>query len=278
MPIRRVRLIHWNEPEAARLAVQLRSLGYQVLAGPMAGAEFRAIRTEPPDAFVIDLSRIPSQGRDLALGLRSQKGTRGAALVLVGGEQTFLVRVRTLLPDATYTTWGRIGPALKRALERPVVQPVVPPSALAGYSGTPLPRKLGIREGSTVALVNAPTGFEKTLSGLPPGVVIRSAAKARSDLTLWFVTSRKTLEASLARMTARAAKGGLWIVWPKKASGVPSDLTEDVVRQAGLASGIVDFKVCAVDSTWSGLRFSWRDGKPPGPAPKPRAVTARRDR
>jgi hypothetical protein len=127
----------------------------------------------------------------------------------------------------------------------------------AGYSGTPLPRKLGIKEGSTVALVDAPDDFRATLGGLPLAVELRSGARGRRDLTIWFLTSRRQLERRWDSIT-RAIDAGLWIAWPKRSSGVVTDMTEDVVREVVLPRGWVDHKVCAIDDTWSGLRFARR--------------------
>ena len=132
----------------------------------------------------------------------------------------------------------------------------------AGYSGTPLVKKLGIGAGARVALVGAPPGIEALLVDLPAGVTVHTDARSRADVSLWFVGSKRELARGIARMAPRAEKCGLWIAWPKKSSGVATDLTEDAVRGAGLATGIVDIKVCAIDAIWSGLRFSTRKSKP----------------
>lgn len=132
--------------------------------------------------------------------------------------------------------------------------------ANAGYSGTPLVRKLGIKEGSTLALLEAPRGFRRELVGMPKGVRVSQALGAHPpDLIVWFVMSGRALEVRMATVS-RAMGPGLWVAWPKKASGVVTDLTEDVVRAAGLANGLVDYKVCAVNETWSGLKFAKRKG------------------
>ncbi|NNG17367.1 MAG: DUF3052 domain-containing protein [Gemmatimonadales bacterium] len=131
-------------------------------------------------------------------------------------------------------------------------------SALAGYSGTPLPKKLGIKAGYVVALVGAPQGFEKTLGRLPDDVQLRKQARGKPDLVVWFARSRKELESRVKRMGALAGVGGLWIAWPKKASGLATDLSQSDVRKVGLASGLVDYKVAAIDETWSGLKFARR--------------------
>ena len=131
-------------------------------------------------------------------------------------------------------------------------------SSPAGYSGTPLPKKLGIKPGSVVALVSAPRGFRRTLGKLPAGARLRARADSRCTLTLWFTRSRPDLGRGIRKAVALAAQGSVWIIWPKQASGVATDLREQVVREAGLAAGLVDYKVCAVDATWSGLLFARR--------------------
>lgn len=127
---------------------------------------------------------------------------------------------------------------------------------MAGYSGTPLPQKLGIKSGHRVALIDAPQGFMRTLGELPDGVTIAQASgKARVDIIVWFVTRQSVLENRFSGLKKRLQPdGGLWVAWPKKTSGVKSDITENTVRAVALASGLVDNKVCAIDSTWSGLR------------------------
>jgi len=128
---------------------------------------------------------------------------------------------------------------------------------MAGYSGTPLAAKLGVKENCHVTVINAPAGFIQTLGNLPEGVqLLENGRTSAQDVMLYFTRSRAEL---VKRFSALAGclcpAGGLWIAWPKKASGVATDLTEDRVREIGLEAGLVDNKVCAVDETWSGLRF-----------------------
>ncbi len=128
----------------------------------------------------------------------------------------------------------------------------------AGYSGTPLAGKLGIKENFRVALVDAPPGFERTLGDLPPGVSVHAglAGKVPLDVIVAFISRRSVLERRLASFRRRMAPAaGCWIAWPKKASGVVTDMTEQVVRDIALPTGLVDNKVCAVDEIWSGLRL-----------------------
>ena len=126
----------------------------------------------------------------------------------------------------------------------------------AGYSGTPLWKKLGIRAGSTVLTVNAPAGYRKLLPGLPAGVTLATDAAAPLGFVHLFVTSAADLAARLPVLKDDLAQDGiLWVSWPKKASGVTTDVTEDAVRAAALPLGLVDVKVCAVDATWSALKL-----------------------
>jgi hypothetical protein len=129
----------------------------------------------------------------------------------------------------------------------------------AGYSGTPLPRKLGIKPGARLAVLREPEGFRRTLGELPEGVVIRRRSQGPLDVVVAFFSRRSELERRMPVLRGSLAPaGGLWIAWPKRASGMPTDVTEDVVRELGLAAGLVDNKVCAIDETWSGLRLVYR--------------------
>jgi hypothetical protein len=129
----------------------------------------------------------------------------------------------------------------------------------AGYAGTPLVRKLGIKPGAQLGLLGAPDGFEAELVGLPEDVVVRRQARGPLDVIVAFDTSAGALARRLpALVKALDQAGGLWIAWPKRSAGVSTDLTEGLVRELGLAAGLVDNKVCAIDSVWSGLRFVYR--------------------
>lgn len=128
--------------------------------------------------------------------------------------------------------------------------------APAGYSGTPLPRKLGIRPGARVVLSGAPPEAAGLLADLPDGARLLGRLVAGVDVILLFADRRADLARRLPRARpAMRPDGGLWVAWPKRSSGVATDLTEDVVREIGLAAGLVDNKVCAIDATWSGLRL-----------------------
>ncbi len=138
---------------------------------------------------------------------------------------------------------------------------------MAGYSGTPLPQKLGIKPGAKVALVRPPEGFAATLGTLPEGARIVHAAEAPLDVIVAFAEETPAVEEAFAALKPRLAwTGGLWLAWPKKQPGQPAALSENTVRDIGLAAGLVDNKVCAIDERWSGLRFVWRVQDRPKPA------------
>jgi len=136
----------------------------------------------------------------------------------------------------------------------------VSPTAPAGYSGTPLVRRLGVKPEARLGLIGAPEGFDETLGELPPGVRVRRRLGGQPfDVIVFFATRGADLERRLPALAAALdPAGGLWLAWPKRASGVATDLTDVVVRGLGLATGLVDNKVCAIDDVWSGLRLVHR--------------------
>jgi CheY-like chemotaxis protein len=257
-----IQLIHWNPDEAKPRAEKLRDAGYSVILNvPNNIQALRKLGEDPPIAFVIDLSRLPSHGREIALVLRQYKRTRQVPLVFVEGDPEKVERTKKLLPDAVYTTWSQIVSSLKKAIMHPPLNPKVPKSIMDSYSETPLFKKLGIKANSTVVLVNAPKGFKETLGELPQGVTFHKNIGSTRDLTIWFAKSINDMESKIEQMVEDVGKGGLWIVWSKKASGVITDLSQNRVRQIGLAFGLVDYKVCSIDETWSGLLFARRKSK-----------------
>ena len=258
-PRRRIRLIHWKEEEVPERAARLEALGYEV-DGTVPGTSIgvKALRAQPPDAFVIDLGRLPSHGREVAHALRQAKGLRELPIVFVAGAAEKVAKIRAELPDAAYANWEQIGPALTEAIANPPSAPVVPRSDSGPGSARPLAAKLGIRAGTTVALVAAPAGIEQTLAPLPEGVTLRRSGRGTREMTLWFATSRRELARRFPALARAVGDGVLWVCWPKRASGVETDLSEDEVRAVALPAGMVDTKVCAIDATWSGLRLTLR--------------------
>ena len=135
---------------------------------------------------------------------------------------------------------------------------------MAGYSGTPLAKKLGIKDGVRLVVLNAPDGYSAWLKGLPPGTTFGSRLVNAAPAVHAFTTKRSDLERTLRRLRATLDPAGFaWISWPKKSSGVPTDVTEDVIRELALPLGFVDVKVCAVTDTWSGLKLVIRKSERP---------------
>ena len=171
----RVRLIHWKAAEADERIEALEACGHSVEYDEIDGGKsLNLIKDDPPDAIVIDLSRLPSHGRDVGNAMRQMKPTRHVPLVFVDGAAEKVEKVKQLLPDAIYCSWSKIAKGVQRALDKPAGKPVVPSDNLAGYSGTPLPKKLGIKAGTVVSLVSAPEHFVELLGELPEGAKLKS--------------------------------------------------------------------------------------------------------
>jgi len=177
-------------------------------------------------------------------------------LVFVDGDPPKVKIVRDLLPDATFTTWGRIKTALPKAIKNPPKTPVVPPADL--LSNKPAVAKLGIKPGFKVCLLGSPKGFADTLTPKPAKVSYTAKADRTCDLFLCFARSARDLQGQLSLLAPIIDRQTAWWAWPKKASGIKSDVDGNGVRIAGLAAGLVDFKVCSIDGTWSGLAFKRR--------------------
>ena len=262
--MKRILLIHWNEAEAKERAGRLRKTAFAPLvltSAPSGLADVLGVFEKPIDAIVIDLSRLPSQGRDVGVSLRSRKATRHIPIVFVDGMPDKVSRVKAVLPDAVFAEWPKIDAALKIAIENRLANPLAP-NVLAGYSGAPLPKKLGIKPGITVALVNAPDTFESSLDPLPDGVFIREDLRRKTDLVVLFASRMADIYEQFPQAEHSLNDGGrLWIAWPKQTSGVKTDVTPAAVREFGLEAGWVDFQICAIDKTWSGLAFARRGAK-----------------
>jgi hypothetical protein len=244
---RRVAVIHFNPPNLDKRLKRLE--GYEVdCVVPRGPADLKALRDRPPDAFVVDLDRRPSEGRSFGVALRRYASTRPVPLIFAGGEEDQVARVLNLLPDATYVAWNAVAGAVgqAKAPQKPVV-----PGTMDAYSQTELEPKLGVRDGTTVLLLDAPEGFGRALRRA------QLVDSGPAQLVLLFAPSLADLERKFEAATAALAPGGtVWLCWPKKASGLQSDLDQPTVRRYGMDGGLVDFKVAAIDAIWSGLRFA----------------------
>jgi hypothetical protein len=261
-----IRLICWNQDDATTRARDLRHAGYRVIADPpeASGGMIRAFRELDPDAVVIDMDRLPSHGRELGLGLRASKSTCHLPLVFAGGVPAKVELVRTALPDAVFTAWDdTLRDAIERAMRQPAPQRLPsrerPPDTSAGA----LERKLDIKPRTHFVILplsmRSEPWLDELLTAVPAGAVRQKRIDSTTTLAFYPVQSREQLVRAFAE--ARAAlppHASLWIVHPKQTSTLAADFNQDDVRVAGLASGFVDYKVCAVDKDWSALKFARR--------------------
>lgn len=253
----RIRVVHWNASEAAPLLATLRSAGHETdYDEKLDGKVFRAIRQSPPDVFVIDLTRLPSHGREIATALRGFKATRHVPIVFAGGVAEKVEAIRRELPDALYTDSARVRSAVRKALANPPANPVVPTQMMDRYATRTAAQKLGIVEGSRVALFDPPREYAKAIGQVPAGVTFEEAPGEPCPVTLWFVRDPDAYRSGLRRMRNLAAHTRFWALWPKRTARKDSSVNEQLLRDAALAVGLVDYKVCAVNETWSGLAFA----------------------
>lgn len=256
----RVVLVHWHEAEARARAAKLAAMGHEVEVHwrrDDGGTLTRALAAAPPDAVVIDLGRLPSHGRAVATWLRQRQASRGMPLVFVPGDADKTARLREAFPDAVFAPWPRLRPALAKAIVSPPADPIV--QKAKDYSGTPLWQKLGIKPAARVVVLRSPVLLAALLGELPVGVEVKQRAASDAAVVLLFCRSLAQLRADWpAAVRCLGERAGLWVAWPKRASGQTTDLTDAVVRAFALDQGLVDNKVCAIDRTWSGLRFARR--------------------
>ena len=254
--VKRIFFIHWNREEAEQRAQELRRLGFEMLPGWEAGLSLiRQIDSELPDAVIISLSQMPSHGREVGRALRQRRRTRHIPLVYVGGEPAKVAGVQALLPDARYCQWDQLPDAILEACERKASNPVIPPSPMS-YPDSSLQKKLGIRSGLDIYLAGAPNDFQLTLGRLPEGVRF---VRGTAPLALVFAADREALDKRFTTALHLLPENGrIWLMYPKKSSGLKTDLTQEHVRAAALQAGLVDYKVAAIDATWTGLLFTWK--------------------
>jgi hypothetical protein len=207
------------------------------------------MRQDPPDVILIDLTRLPSYGKAMGVLLRQHKALGSIPLVFVEGDPDKAAQVRAILPDAVYTTWAKAEVAIRKAILKAPSEARPPRDP-----GTPLLTKLGIGEQSCVAVLHAPAGFEL---GVPTQRQVGEA-----DVVLIFFRSSVALFHELPELAGMMRKGRrVWVLWPKKASGTPTDLTMVRIREMASEFGLVDYKVCAVDATWSAMTLGKRRRK-----------------
>ncbi len=250
----RVRLFHWKPDDASLVAENLRQAGFEVDYDPKFSPQlFRALRDSPPDAVVIDLSRLPSHGREVATAMRGNKHTRQIPILFLDGAPEKVAIVREKLPDAAYCERPRLLAALRRCIKERPENPVVPTQMMERYAARTTAQKLGIAAGSKVAVIDAPRDYARVIGVLPENVEYDEESWNGCAVTVWFFEEPEAFLAALPRMRKAAASSKLWIAWPKKAAGKDSLLNENLIREMAIESGLVDYKVCSINDTWSGL-------------------------
>ncbi len=258
----RIRLFHWNAIEAVQKASMLESMGYVVDYEPLAPQALKKLRNNPPAIVIIDMSRRPSQGRDIAINIRHTKTTRNVPIVFVDGDQQKVNQVKTYVPDAIYTDYAQIQEALKEASAHPPKVTVIPKSIFEPYRQASLTKKLGIKSNTTLVLIDPPEDFAKTLGELPPNVLVQKQLSDQSDLIILFVRTQQDLQNRLVEIVNKFQPDEkVWIAWQKKSFRTATDATQTTVREVGLAQGLVDYKICRIDETWTGLLFTRRKPK-----------------
>lgn len=258
----RVHLVHWDAVEAQERLAALTVLGHDTiyLPGVSGTPLMRALRAGAPDCFLIDLERRPSHGREVGAALAASPATRHRPIVCAGGDADAVSRMRAIVPHAIFSPWPRLRAALARAqrTQGAARSPAPSPRREPLFATRTLAQKLGIGASEEVAVVGAPPGFSDLLGPLPGGARLTATARASARRFVWFVTSRRELDQALGRVTALMTTQVAWIAWPKTRAGRRSEVNGNDIREAGLAAGLVDFKVCSMDATWSGLAFTRR--------------------
>lgn len=251
----RVRLVHWDPDEASSLNELLSGAGFAVDYEPYASASMRKWRTNPPDVFVINLSRRPAHGREIAIHLRQSPKTRHIPIIFCEGEREKVELIRHILPDASFCSRARLIATLKTA--RPIETPLRPVDMMNRFGSRTTAQKLGIQEASTVALLNAPRNVYAVLGALPDSVqFVEEGAK----VTICFVHSADALREDISRVRGEAAKTKLWIAWRKRAARNWDGVSGEIVRETGIDLGLVDYKICSLNETWSAMAFARRKG------------------
>ena len=248
----RVCLFHWKPEEAQPLLTALRASGHKVVYESKI-ANYRELREDPPEAIVIDLSRMPSHGRELAVFIRGSKHLRHIPIVFVNGEPEKVAAVRHLIPDATYTTTPRVKSALRSALASPPAAPVRPQQMMERWGTRSAAQKLGIAKDSRVAVIDPPPDYARAIGDLPEGATYEEDSTADCKLALWFVHGPAEFHAALPRMRRLAAQARLWILWRKSK---PGGLNGNLIRQGAIDVGLVDYKICSVNEAWSAMVFA----------------------
>ena len=246
-----VALVHWRVAEAKPLITLLERAGYEVhYGGDQKPIRVSQLKQFPVVAAIIDLTRMPSYGKYWAAELRATS-MKHLPIVFVEGEPEKIAGVKAALPDATYTTQAKLLAVLKKL--KPVANPVQPSRMMA--STRPNVLKMGIKPDMRVAVFDAPAGYAKVIGALPQGASFAEES-SDADVTLWFVREIDAYLTGLRKMRTLAVKSKLWVIYPKQQKGKTVAIAQADVRKSAIAVGLVDYKICSVDETWTGIAFA----------------------
>ncbi|WP_353073168.1 hypothetical protein [Tunturiibacter gelidiferens] len=253
-----VKLLSWHEDITTK-AASLKRRGLKIDAAPLirnSGVVGELAHLNPA-ALVLDLDKLPSHSREVALALRSSKSAHHVPILFVGGSPEKTARIRAENPDGSYASWSEAPGALTALLLHPPAPPATAPHR--DFSATPLLTKLGVSSNREVALIAAPDGFEELLGDLPEKTVLLSRLRPTTSLAFCFIRSLADLTSMLDLLTLRLPRqASVWIVHPKRTGTHHVDFNQNHIRDEALAAGLVDYKVCSIDNDWSALKFAWR--------------------
>lgn len=265
----RIRLLHWKAAEAGKYLAALAAAGHTVQYKQNFGpGSLRAWRVRPPQAFVIDLSRLPAQGHEIAIALRQSPATRPVPLVFCEGAPDKVAQVRALLPDAAYCQFSKLRASLRKALAAPVLKAVAPVPMMQRYAARTTAQKLGLEAGGTVFVVDPPRDYLTVLGPLPAGVQFIEDEHQPAAVTLCFVRDLPSLQSRMSELRPLAPATKLWFCW-RKGKTAAGGVSGSSVRAAGISLGFVDYKICSLNPVWSGMLFALKlSSSARGPVPR----------
>jgi hypothetical protein len=249
-----VRLMSWDRDTATRRARELRKAGFTVDAKPPVMRRLVGQFVERPiDVMVLDLGKAPSMARAVAAMLRQSKSASYFPIVFAGGDPKKAQALHREMPGTFLTTWEAAAKAVNAAMKSPRAAPDPKVTFADLYAGSSLAKKLGLKAGIKVAIVAAPEGFDEQFEEIE----VQGRIAPDTELAIWFARSRAELERLVDLASLQLPEGrSLWIAYPKQAGSLRCDFTQFDVREAGLAVGLVDYKICSIDADWSGLKFA----------------------
>lgn len=256
-------LVHWNDDEAQSRLQELRAAGFDAAHhGKSDNIRASRWRDLPPSAFVFDLSRLPSHSREFAIYVRGHKTLSRVPLVFVDGDPVKVEAIRQQLPDAVYTTWANAPAAIRKAMENVPADPVVPAQMMDRYTGRTVAQKMGIKENSTVSVLDPPPNYLEVLAPLPDRVQVEEAEleqmEATAPVTIWFIHDFGEFQSRLRSMRKVAGRSKLWVAWLKQNAKTKTGINQNLIRESALSVGLVDYKICSINAAWTAMLFAMK--------------------